>query len=993
MPDGLKGVLRISIFEVGFVLLVSTGTPRVAAAQPQAPEESGDFSFEVEDLTEDPEALERELHVETTPVEGEAGAVRGTVRDAKSGDPLIGAYVEAVGTAYVAKTDFDGNYTLELPVGTHRIRIRADTNQPRMFDDVVVAKGETREISVELPPLQGAEQVVEVQAEANRESEGARLLQRRESAAARDIMSRDAITKSGSGSTASVAVRIVGATVMDGKYLFVRGLGHRYGNTLFDGARVPSPEPDIRTVPLDLFPSGALSAINVQKTFSADVPADFAGGSVQLESREIPDQFSLDLGASLGINTQTTFRPIVHAERFAGADAFGFGNLPRGLPDAFSTRYPIDAGTRNEAFQLAWTPADIERFGEALYTDTRVRTGRIGPPNGSGSATVGYGFSPHRGGKLGFVASATYRNRIQNYNERWKFYAVAEDDAGAFQLQPKTDYRGLRTVRNVQWSTVGLVKYEPKKRHKLSLSALYARDADDEARALEGMNAGEALYTTRLRYVMRSILTTRLGGVHEIAGTNGTTLDWFGSYAQARRDDPSVRDMVFQRPLQGGGYVLTQAPSNISLHLLDHTESGALNVTVPFKQWRQLQGKFKIGAWIEGKQRAFTGRRFQYVDNTGVAKPAGTGDLLTNDTIGAPGSDAPFILQETTTPYDSYRARQEIYATYATIDLPIVRWFKVSAGVRFEANRQYLESYDIFTQQVDPSTASRVRNNDFLPALALIFPVRSDMNVRLSGTKTVARPEFRELAPFLFSDFAGGITVQGRPGLRRATIWNADARWEWFPSAGEVVAASVFYKFFDDPIERTIRPGTSDLVSTFSNADFAYNVGAELEVRKNLEFVWSKLRDLSVGGNLAYVYSRVRLADNCNIADPNCTPEQALDVSTSRVRPLQGQAPWVINAYLDYENKHFGTHVRLLYNAVFRTLAFVGGNNLPDMYIDPVHQLDFVGQQRLYKGLNLQLQVQNMLDWPLRWRQGEENALNYQLYRGATISIGLSYGM
>ena len=191
----------------------------------------------------------------------------------------------------------------------------------------------------------------------NRESEGARLLQRKESAAARDIMSRDTIQKSGSGSTASVAVRIVGATVIDGKYLFVRGLAHRYGNTLFDGARVPSPEPDIRTVPLDIFPTGALSAINVQKTFTPDVPGDFAGGSVQLESREIPKKALLELSARVGANTATTFRPILHEGGFPGADAFGFGNLPRGLPSEIPTSYPARSAPRTRTSRTCGPPS------------------------------------------------------------------------------------------------------------------------------------------------------------------------------------------------------------------------------------------------------------------------------------------------------------------------------------------------------------------------------------------------------------------------------------------------------------------------------------------------------------------------------------------------------------------------------------------------------------------------------------------------------------
>jgi hypothetical protein len=973
----------------------------VAPADPE--DEAWDGGFDVVDLTEDKEALKKELEVKTVDVKGDSGTIRGRVKDATTGQPIIGGYVEAIGTPYKTKTDLEGNYVLELPPGTYEVRLRSDANEPRRLSGVVVTKGSDETVNAELQPLAGANQVVAVKAEMNRESEGARLQQRKESAAARDILSRDAISKSGSGSTASVATRIVGATVIDGKYLFVRGLGHRYGNTLFDGARVPSPEPEVRTVPLDIFPSGALSAINVQKTFTPDVPGDFVGGSVQLESREIPTKLLFEMNVRAGVNTATTFQPIVHEGGFAGYDGLGFGNIPRALSKTLPNDYPANRGALDDDLQQVWTAQDIERFGEALYTDTRVRRGRRGPPNMQGAATVGYGFKPHDGGKLGFLASVSYRNQHQNYRERWKYYGVSEseENPGQYDLQPKVDYDGMRTVNNVQWSSVGLVKYEPRKDQKLSLTAFYSRDADDEVRQLEGISSTDRVLTTRLRYVMRSVLLTRLGGVHEIPKAKRLKIDWFGSYAQARRDDPTVRDMVYTDQSDGTGDpnygLLGQGATNISLDLVDHTESGALNFTMLFKQWRQLEGKVKVGVWLEGKQRTFLVRRFLFQKVSDIDAVEGTGNIIVNNTIGggeagSAGGTEPYYVSENTQPFDSYRANQEVYATYAMLELPFVRWFRIAGGARFEANRQKLEPFDQFTGTTDAERGSRIRNNDVLPAVSFIFPTTDKMNVRLSGTQTVARPEFRELAPFVFSDFAGGITLQGQPGLKSAKIWNADLRWEWFPSAEEVVAVSVFYKHFEDPIERTINPGTSNLVSTFRNADMARNVGAEFEMRKNLEFLWKKLSNYSVGVNFAYVFSRVRLGETCNVQDdPDCDPEDALDVSTSRTRPLQGQAPFVANAYFDYDNKKSGTGLRLLYNTVLRSVAFVGGNNLPDIYLQPIHQLDFVGRQRIYKGLGAMLQVQNMLNWPIRWRQGREKALNYQMFPGATIMVGLSY--
>jgi hypothetical protein len=239
---------------------------------------------------------------------GPSGTLSGRMLDATSGSPLIGVNVIVVGTTHKTKTDIDGRYTLPVPPGTTRCASGTTPTRASTISGVVVGQDATVAINRELKPIAGMTQTVAVTAEINKESSAGKLVERKKSVAARDMMSRDDIRKSGGGATSAVARRIVGSTIVGDRFLFVRGLGHRYGNTLFDGARLPSPDPNLRTVPLDIFPSGALSAINVQKTATPDVPADFAGASVQLESREAPDKWTLQIDAKFGINTQTSFQ-------------------------------------------------------------------------------------------------------------------------------------------------------------------------------------------------------------------------------------------------------------------------------------------------------------------------------------------------------------------------------------------------------------------------------------------------------------------------------------------------------------------------------------------------------------------------------------------------------------------------------------------------------------------------------------------------------------
>lgn len=975
--------------------------PAAGAAPTVAPveEDDGAFTFEVQDLTEDEAALAEELAVEKVEVKGAKGTVKGTLKDAVSGEPLIGAYVEAIGTKYKTKTGAAGDYEIDLPPGTYELRLRSDTSQPLRVSNIEISNGSSTTLNRDLMPLEGTLETVEVTAEMNKESEGARLLQRKESSSARDLMSRDEISKSGGGSTSAVARRIVGSTVVGGRFLFVRGLGHRYGNTLLDGARVPSPEPELRTVPLDIFPSGALSAINVQKTFTPDVPADFTGGSTQLETRDVPDEFFLDVGAEIGANSATTFRRMVTSGGFLGADAFGFGNRPRALDDSLPDDVQVQRNSFDANGQRLFTDEQIEAFGESMNRDTRVRRGAVAPPNFGAKATMGHGTAyGGDGGRIGFVLSADFKNAHQTKRELIRSFGLSDGGTGELNTAtPQVDYRGFKTTYRAAWSALGLLKWRANKRNRFALATMYSRDSEDETRRLEGVarpvNGEAPLINTRQRYIMRSVLFSRLGGRHDFPKAKDLRLDWFGSYSQARRDDPSMRDMLYSTNNEGRTALDTTNGGGklLFLDLLDHTENGAANLTLPFKQWKQLESRVKTGAWVEGKQREFLVRRFAWQPVNGATVPTGTGDILTDEEVGggSPSDSASYFINETSRAQDSYRARQEIYAAYAMIDLPFVRWFRTSAGARFEASDIRVLPFDPFDPDADLDDVT-LQDRDVLPSVSLIFSPRDDMNVRVVGTRTLARPEFRELAEFEFADFVGAFNVRGNPNLVSTKVWNADLRWEWFVSAKEVIAVSAFYKRFDDPIERIAQPRANGLQS-FVNAQSAQNIGGELEVRKNLEFLAKALESFSLGANFAYIYSRVQLADQCDpINDPTCDPDRR-DISTSRQRPLQGQSPYVLNAYLDYDNERLGTQARVLYNTFGRRIDLVAGFGAPDIYEEPQHLFDFVLGQRVYKELTLSLGIENVLNWPRRFTQGPDRDITYLVWPGASFKLGAEY--
>jgi hypothetical protein len=1021
------------------------------APEGEAPEDgedtlSEDSEFTFEDISEDQEALDAELKSGEVQASGEVGTVSGKVVNAKK-EPLAGVYVRAVGTKYVARTGVDGTYALELPPGNYTLQVELDLYKTKELSGVTISKGATASHDVELVPMAGVMETFEVSDDLNLQAEGALQEARKQKTTVNDGIDASEMSKSGGGKVSSVAVRIVGATVVNKRYLFVRGLGHRYGNTLLDGARVPSPEPELRTVPLDVFPAGALSAIDVQKTFSPDKPGDFTGGSVQFSTRDAPLEPTLDIGVELGVNTVTTWQPMITNGAFPGYDLVGLGHIPRGIPDSYPNGVKVGRGASDpETFLPLYTPEQIQQQGVDLYTDYRVRRGAKAPANMGLKLTTGNSWKLNEnGGRFGVLFSGSYKNEHQTNQEIVRQYGLDADNNILQTSPPTVDFKSFKTTYSVSYNGLLKLEYDVNSNNRFDLTGLYASESQDETRDMYGIATSvgsleEQLNYSRLRYITRSIAFTQLKGSHKIPRAANMQIEYFGSFSQARRDDPALREMVYLYNDTTEQWAIDSSTGAIGtqmyLGLLDNNENGALDLIFPFQQWKGLDARVKVGAWIDAKQRDFSARRYYFDVAQGLegAIPDGRDNVINALTIGggvgAPqGGTRPFTLVEGTRAQDNYSAWQRVVAGYAMLDLPFVNWFKISGGARFESNVINVRPVDIYAlpgAEPNPLLApAHIVDFDVLPAASLIFspPLpegAGDFNIRLTGARTVARPEFRELAPFEFRDYVGGFDKQGFNKLRSTKIWNADLRFEWFPRTNEVVALSGFFKQFTDPIEE-VAAARATPKSSFANAEGALNGGVEFEVRKAIDFLAPKrakqarkvLRDISVGANFAYIYSRVDLYPKCynpNSQEPvpgsvprdDCRPEY--EVSTNRSRPLQGQSPWIVNAYIDYDNSDIGTNVRLLYNAFGPYIRQVSAFGLPDIYQQPRHLLDLVASQRLFayqrnnwgdlrNELLLTAEVENLLNAVDLQTQtlGGTSYTTYRTLHGTTFKLGLTW--
>jgi hypothetical protein len=973
---------------------------RPASAQPTgAPPTGGDAPAPTApaDAPQDEGPVVTDEKVQEAPVEADTpdptrppprgkGAVWGVIKSKKDGETLLEALVTVVappGQKDYSTSDVEGRYRIELPPGTYQLRVQYELHRPARVKNVRIQAGKLTKIDITLDPDETAvEEVTAVEAEVERASAATQLFLRKNAAQASDSVGAQDIAKAPDRNAADAVKRVVGATVVDGRYIFVRGLGDRYTNSMLNGSPLPSPEPDRQAVPLDMFPTLVISDLTVSKTFVPDMPGDFAGGSLDIHTRDLPNKFLFQATLGAGLNSISTFG---HRLSYPGGglDWLGLDDGNRRFPP----EVPPDRVTR------------ILPNGQINPELTNIGKGVNGPmeadrafnlPNGSGSVVVGKSWKLDKNRwygcencVFGTMVGGSYSRRFQKrVNEIVRTYGVDASKPG--ELVRFNDYRAETGLDTVTWSGLGTVSYAIGQDHKLSLTGLYSRNADKEARIIEGFNEeqGANVYDERLRFVNRALGYGQLRGEHRFRKLNAAQLRWTGLYARATLNDPNLRETVYVEDA-GRGLSFresTQSGQHFWAAQGETTRSGGLDWTQPLGKVSVGDGsaatKLKLGTLVTLRGRSFNARRFRFLRNSSADPAIFRGrpnQIFTDDNVG------PVIeLEEWTRPTDAYAAQYNVYAGYAMTDVPITDRLRFVLGERVEVSHQTIQSFDPFLPDAPP-VESNLKKTDLLPSGNVIFKVTQDSNVRLSATRTVARPQLRELAPFVFTDFFGAREILGNPELDRTRILNFDARYEIFPRVGEVLAVSVFHKRFDKPIEQVILP-TSRGVISYQNAKGAVNTGIEVEGRKSLDFLSSRIKDFGVLANLTVVHSRVDL-DTTQVG-----------IQTSSSRPLAGQSPYVVNFALDYNREKSKTRARILYNVAGQRIAQVGSNGIPDMYEQPRHLVDVSFAQGIGEHLDLKATIENVFNAPVRFTQGEsEEFLASRYLVGSNLWLLLTY--
>jgi outer membrane receptor protein involved in Fe transport len=915
----------------------------------------------------------------------------GKIVDGKTGEPIVGAAIQLADTSIGALTDIDGNYVIrKTPEGVYDLivrcvgysKLRVEGVIPREGDDArydLVLQQETIKTGI----------IVTVKAEAVKNTEAALLKERQFSIAVSDAISTEAISRSGSGDAAAALKKVTGATVVGGKYVYVRGMGDRYTNTRLNNSTLPSPAADKQIAPMDIFPSELLDNVVIEKTFTPDKPANFAGGSVNLSTREMSgDQILLKFSSSMGYNTQATFNSDFLTYSGGTRDWIGVDDGTRGMPKIFENPdidipNPVGKAKRDR--------------DEALLLDEMARSFNSNMYPVDGYAPMNQKYSLAYGNVLPVFGMDASVLASLSYSRSFKFYdngVVARWDLASQDVMDVHQYLAdQKSTDEVLWGTMINTKFPLGNKHKVGVNYIYTRNAESQARYLEGpfqeaFSPPTDFQTRVLKYTSRDVGSLQFTGDHKFSTGRAVNLDWKFSITNTSEDEPDFRTFSNSRRSVGDGDTVWTIQSNqnpfpnrIYRELDEKNREVAANFSVPFNQWSGLPSKFKLGSGFLRKTRENSEREFKFQFGPIEPEFESAEDVFNPDYFGLLNSSGTYYwfgnwYDETTRPGQSYEGEQEIFSLYSMVELPLLEKFTLVAGARYEKTLMHVESVD---------TSGTIHDSDVLPSVNFICRLHDNMNLRLSYGRTLARPTFREFAKLSTYEYATGYIVSGNPQLKGSLIDNYDFRWEFFERPGELWAFSLFYKTIKDPIELGKVSVNNNI--KFVNVEDGKVYGAEFEIRKKLDQIHDLLTYFQVGSNLTLVKSEVQIPEIELNTIRNTRPD------ADNHRPLEGQSPYTLNVDVAYVNPHNSTSVALNYNVFGERLVEKGRRATPDAFEQPRHQLDLTFSKGIWYGLTLKSGVKNILDSTYRVThayQGEKYTRREHKL-GREIAFGVSY--
>lgn len=910
-----------------------------------------------------------------------AGTIKGTITDKQTREPLTGATVQIAGTTQGAIADMDGNYSLDVKDGTYTLYIKYVGYKDIVLNNVKAGNTDVV-LNFELESDAQALSEVSVVAAAKKNNEVSLMQEQKRSLVVQSGVSAQQIAKTQDKDASEVIKRVPGVSIIDEKFVMVRGLSQRYNNVWMNGSAVPSSEADSRAFSFDIIPSSQLDNMVIVKSPAPEYPADFTGGFILIDTKDMPSENGFNLSIGGAINDRTHFKDFLKAKG-GNMDWLGFGTgfrtLDAGMKGALNT-YPNYANGNT---------ARIDILNNGLNNDWTLKTIK---PVGDLKVNLSYNhkWETESGRTYGMLAAVNYSNTYKTYldmeNSLYGPYDTSNDKT--VFLRKATDNQYSNDVR---LGAMLNLTFQPRdSRHRYEFKNIFNQIAKDRYSERTGFNAQpDNINNMEYYYSSRTTYNTQFTGKHTF---DANKLDWSIGYAYANRNLPDRR--LIERTDRTDETMSIYRISREFTKLDEHIASANVNYRHDF-QFRNIEPTLKTGLYGEYRTRTYNTRQFQYgwdPDNALPDRFEFDTDVVNNVLIDSNYGTDKLYMQEEVNYMNNYEGKNTQISGYAGINIPVGA-FSLYAGVRYEHNRQELI---MNTRQYEESKRSTFYDyNDLFPSLNATYKLNEKQQLRLAYGKSVNRPEFRELSTSVYYDFDLGSDVMGNSGLKAAYIQNVDLRYEWYPDNGEQISVALFYKHFKNPIEWTYTmSGGTDPIYSYINAKGADNYGIEVDIRKNLDFIGMKNFSLSFNG--ALIKSKVQFAAGTNNID----------------RPMQGQSPYLINTGLFYNNTEKGWNAAILYNRIGKRIIGVGNRygsssegdarNIPNSYEMPRNSIDLSASKK-FGNLEIKAAIRDLLAERYYFKQFEDVVVNgqartieeitrsYKPGRSYNLTIGYSF--
>ncbi len=918
------------------------------------------------------------------------GKISGVINDAEVNDILPFANVYIKGTTNGATSDFEGEYALMAEEGVYTVVFSFIGYETLEVNEVVVKAGKTTDLNITMRSSAGALDDVIITTTTARDTEASVLTLQRNSVNLMDGLASQTFAKIGAGEVSSAVRTVPGVSLQDGKYVYVRGLGDRYTKSILNGMDIPGLDPDRNTLQLDIFPTNIVDNIQVIKSSTADLPADFTGGMINIVTKDFParEEYAVSIGG--------TYNPTMHFNsnylKYDGSrtDFLGFDDGSRNRPVSRNQTFPRPFDNDPALTRLT------QRFDPILGASTATS-----PMDFSVGITAGNQYTVGNNNKLGYFASISYRNDTEFYEDFESNSFLKPRSTSEFELRPKRTLKGDFGTNNVLLSALAGTSFKTKQ-SKYQLNVLHLQNGESRAGFFfENVILADAIEVFRdnLEYSERSITNALLTGKHSNKDASWTT-EWKLSPSLARVNDKDVRITAFEFNRSTNTFSIrpssSESPTRIWRELEEINLSGKLDLSRRHLLFGR-EASLKFGGGFTYKQRDFSIDQYQILIQGSVSQNFGgdANQILSPENIWTPergnGSYINGFFEPTNT-FDAYNTNA---AAFISQEFKIAEKLKTILGVRFE-------KFDLFYTGQNNLGDLRLENahlidkTDFFPSANFIFSTTENANLRLSYSRTTARPSFKEASIAQIYDPLVNRTFIGNLDIRPTYINNLDLRYEIYNEQAQLIAFSGFVKSFSDPIELTI---FSDFASDNlqpRNVNDALVYGAEIEIRRNLGFLNKGLSNFNFNVNVSVIESTVDMDRSPNGEFESKSRNLRTGEEFDGTRQLQGQSPYLINSGLNYTSNSGAWQTGIYYNVQGKTLEVVGIGTAPDVYSMPFHSLNFNLSKTFGEAMNsiVSLKVSNLLNDDIESRFQSFNAADQIFTRrslGTPISLSYTY--